>query len=1128
MKKKCEMGDSSFRYSLAKLVLTMKFTAFFMLCFAVHLSANVYAQQTRLKVDFNQTTIKEVMKEIERQTGLTFFYSGDVLDINQTITLNSKSMSLDDILMLVSEQTGLSMKVEKDQILVKKADFSTSGLLQQRSVSGKVTDASGAPLPGVSLVIKGTTIGTITDVNGGYTLTNVPANAVLVFSFIGMEMQELEVNGQSQMNVVMQESTIGIEEVVAIGYGSVKKSDLTGAVSSVKADDLNPGANASVEQALQGRVAGVQISQKSNEPGGGLSISIRGSGSIQAGNEPLYVIDGIIVNSGSIAGTGGVGFTGNENPRNPLNSLNPSDIESLEVLKDASATAIYGSRGSNGVVIITTKKGKQGKLKLAYNGYYGVQQVYKKLDILSPTEYRDVLNSIIDLGGGDPSQRITEIEGEGTDWQDLIYRTAKTQNHNVSFSGGNENLTYFSSLNYFKQEGLVDGSGMERYNERINLTYHDSKKLNAGVNMNISYIKDDFASTGTGINDNGGVIYTAINFDPVISPYDENGNYKRSEFFVGDNPLAIIAGEDAVAETFRLLGNTYLEYFIMPELSAQVKLGGDMQDVRRDVFIQPFTVSGAGTGGIATIQTGRKDYVSAEGTLNFNKEFGEHRLSGLMGATYEYFQTKSFSGNAQGFALPDLGTNSIGSGDPLLNGLSSSRTQAKFISYLARVNYSLKDKYLLTASIRADGSSRFGENNKFGYFPSAAFAWKLHKENFMGGLDWITELKPRVSLGSTGNANIGNALAFQTFSAGNQVLFGNSFYSTIYPSRIANPDLTWERAVQYDAGFDFGILNNRLTGSFDYFSKKTKDLLVSIPQPQNTGFSGQVQNLGGIRNQGFELSLSWDVVRSDKIYWNLSGNLSTLENEVLDIGDRGDIIHGGLSLIPDFSIITPGKPLDSYYGYIVDGIWQEGDDYSVTTDNVSPGDLKFKDLNGDKTINGEDRAVIGDPIPDFTWGLTSNLKVKNFTLDIVMQGVEGVDKLNANLANSMFPNNFRQNRMAKPLLNRWTPDNPSNKYPSFINPLASGGETAVVNTLTVEDASYIRLQSVRLGYNVPVKNIGMFSKLALYFTVQNLFTITDYLGTDPAADASGSNTSAIDFNAYPVPRTYMIGVNVEF
>ncbi|MGQ8338248.1 SusC/RagA family TonB-linked outer membrane protein [Sunxiuqinia sp. A32] len=998
---------------------------------------------------------------------------------------------------------------------------------QTSTITGVVKSDAGDVLPGVTIQIQGTTQGTITDFDGKYSIS-APANGNLVFSFIGYTAQTIPIAGKTTIDVTLATDVVGLGEVVAIGYGTVRKSDLTGSVSSVKAEELNPGANASVEQALQGRVAGVQISQKSNEPGGGLSISIRGSGSIQAGNDPLYVVDGVIVNNGSVAGTGGVGFTGNNNPRNPLNSLNPNDIESLEVLKDASATAIYGSRGSNGVVIITTKKGKKGKLKVSYDGYYGVQQAAEMLDVLSPTEYRDVLNSIIDQGGGDPLQRIESIEGDGTDWQSLIYRKAAIQNHNVAFSGGSDNLTYFTSLNYYDQEGLVDGSGMKRYNTRINLAYDESQKLRAGVNLNASYIFDDFASTGTGINENGGAIYTAVNYDPVIAPYDANGDYQRSNFFVGDNPLTILAGEDAFAETFRFFGNTYLEYFIIPELSAQVKVAGDVQDVRRDIFIQPFTLAGTGTGGIATINTGRKDYVSAEGMLNFNKSFDDHSFSGVVGATYEYFQTKSFGADARGYALPDLGTNAIGSGDPLLNGVGSGRTQAKFISYLARVNYSLMDKYLITASIRADGSSRFGQNNKFGYFPSAAVAWKMHKESFMADKEWLTTLKPRVSIGSTGNANIGNSLAFQTFSTGAQMLFGNAYYSTIHPSRIANPNLTWERAVQYDIGFDFGVLDNRVTGSFDYFNKETTDLLVNIPQPLNTGFGGQVQNLGGVRNQGLELSLSWDVIRSGNVDWNLSGNISTLKNEVLNIGDRGDIIRGAMSQIPDFSIITPGEALDSYYGYIVDGIWQTGDDFSVTNNNVSPGDIKFRDINDDKTINADDRTIIGKPIPDLTWGLTSNLKVKDFTLDIVMQGVQGVDKLNANLANSMFPNNFRQNRIAEPLLERWTPENPTNKYPSFVNPLASGGTSALVSSLTVEDASYIRLQSVRLGYNVPVNDLKMFSKLSLYVTAQNLFTITNYLGTDPAANASGSNTAAIDFNAYPLPRTYMVGLNIEF
>jgi len=1016
-------------------------------------------------------------------------------------------------------------------VLLLLAGMAQSVLAQEKvSIKGRVIDErTKETVIGANVVEKNTTNGIATDENGSFVLTVSKLPAVLEISYLGYKQQEIDVYEASNvLTVTLSEDLNLLDEVVVVGYGTVKKSDLTGAVSSIKADDFNNGVNVSVEQALQGRVAGVQISQKSNEPGGGLSISIRGSGSIQAGSEPLYVIDGIIVNNGSIAATGGLGFTGNENPRNPLNSLNPADIESIEVLKDASATAIYGSRGSNGVVIVTTKKGAKGKLRVKYDGYYGLQEAARKLDVLSPTEYRDVLNSIIDLGGGDPAQRITQIEGGGTEWQDLIFQTANTQNHNVSLSAGSDYLTYYFSLNYFDQEGLVTGSGMKRYATHLNIAYDDNERFRTGINFNGAYIYDDFASVGTGINENGGVIYTAVNYDPVITPYDENGNYRRSNFFVGDNPLAIMNGEDATGETFRFFGDTWLELILLPELSAKVKLGGDVQEVRRDVFIEPYTLSGAGTGGIATIQTGRKDYVSAEATLNYNKVFGEHSLNGLLGYTWEYFQTKGFSGNAQGFALPDLKTNAIGSGNPLLNNLSSSRTQAKFVSYLARVNYSFRDKYLLTASIRADGSSRFGENNKFGYFPSGAIAWKLHREDFLSGADWLTELKPRISIGSTGNANIGNSLAFQTFSAGTQVLFGNTYYSTIYPSKIANPDLTWERAVQLDVGFDFGVFNNRLTGSIDYFNKKTTNLLVSIPQPQNTGFSGQVQNMGGIRNQGFEVTLSFDAIRSKDIYWNIAGNLATLKNKVLDIGDRGDIIHGEMSQIPSFAIITPGEALESYYGYIVDGVWQEGDDFSVTDDNVSPGDLKFRDINGDKTINGSDRTIIGDPIPDLTWGLSNGFSFKNFTLDVVMQGVHGVDRLNANLANSMFPNNFRQNRIAEPLLNRWTPDNPTNKYPSFVYPLASGGTTALINTLTVEDASYIRMQSVRLGYNVPVGNNGTVRKLSLYATVQNVFTITDYLGTDPAANASGSNVMAIDFNAYPVPRTYLIGVNIEF
>lgn len=1000
---------------------------------------------------------------------------------------------------------------------------------QNIDVSGTVTTfEDGQPLPGVNVIVKGTNQGVQTDFDGNFTVKAVPGDATLVFSYIGFENQEVPIKGRTRLSVALKTDQESLDEVVVIGYGTVKKSDLTGAVTSVKAEDLNPGANASVEQALQGRAAGVQITQNSNEPGGGLSVNIRGAGSINAGTEPLYVIDGVIVNNGSVAATGGAGFSNNKTPRNPLNTLNPADIASIEILKDASSTAIYGSRGSNGVVLITTKKGKSGKLRVNYDFYYGIQEAAETLDLLSPTEYRDVLNAIIDDGGGDPGQVINEIEDGGTNWLDLILHQAPTQNHNISFSGATDNINYYSSLNYYSQEGLVKGSGMERYNVRLNLGSNSDKKYNYGINMNASYIKDDFASTGVGINENGGAIYSAISYDPTIRPYNEDGSYRLSEFINIDNPLSIIDGEDARGETFRFYGNTFLEYYVLPSLSAKIQIGGDVQQVRRDIFIQPYTLSGLGTGGIATIQDGRKDYVSVEGTLNYNKSFGDDNFTALLGATYEYFQTKSFSGNARGFALPDLGTDAIGSGDPELNNLGSGRTQARFISYLARANYSLNDKYLFTGSIRADGSSRFGINNKFGYFPSGAIAWKMHQEDFLDNSSFVNQLKLRASVGSTGNANIGNSLTFQTFSAGQDLVFGEGFYNTIYPTRIANPDLTWEKAIQYDFGVDFGFFKNRINGSVDYFNKKTTDLLLVVPQAPNTGFSGQTQNLGGVRNQGLEFVLNVGAVTSQDFTWDISANLATLKNEVLDIGDRGDIIRGAQSQIPDFSIVTPGETIDSYYGFIVDGVWQEGDDFSTTESQVRPGDFKYRDVNGDGVINASDRVILGNSIPDLTWGLTNNLRYKDFTLDVVMQGVEGVQRLNGNLINTYAPNNFRRNRIAKPLLNRWTPDNPTNQYPSFVNPSSQGGTNALINSRTVEDASYVRLQSARLGYNVPTRNIHFLNKFSIYLTGQNLFTITDYSGVDPAANSTGGNTVALDFNAYPLPRTYLVGVNVEF
>jgi len=1007
--------------------------------------------------------------------------------------------------------------------------FSSS--LAAQNISGTVTSAGdNAPLPGASVVVKGTTNGTQTDFDGNYNLENVPSNATLVFGYIGFLTQEQPLNGRTNLNVSLAEDTQALEEVVVIGYGSVKKSDLTGAVTSLKAEDLNAGANVSLEQSLQGRAAGVQIYQKSGEPGSAMSVNIRGASSIDAGNEPLYVIDGVPSNNAAPVTGSGAGFVGNQNPRNPLNTLNPADIESVEILKDASSTAIYGARGSNGVVLITTKNGSAGKMKVNYDTYVGWQSVANQIELLSPTEYRDVLNAIIDDGGGSEGQRVTEIQGSGTEWQEQLYRDALIQSHNVAVSGGSEKATYYASLNYFDQDGVVKNSGMQRYNARVNIDVREAKKYAFGINLNSSYIFDDFVSNGVGINENAGAVYSAINYDPTITIYDAEGNLQQSAF-VGpqiDNPVALLNGEEATQDSFRTYGNIYGEYFLVPSLSIKARLGGDVNNTRKDVFVDPTTIEGAGSGGIASILTGRRDYYLAEGTLNYNEEFGDDTMNAVFGATYEHFGSSSFTGNARGFALPDLTTNAIGSGNPALNNLGSGRQEATFSSYLGRINYSLNNKYLFTASIRADGSSRFGPENKWGYFPSGAIAWKVHNEAFLENSQVLSEFKLRASYGSIGNANIANYLYLPSFDTGGSVLLGDDRFVSIQPSRIPNPDLKWEAANQLDVGLDFGLFNNRLSGAVDYYHRKTEDLLLNVPKPSNTGFTSRIENVGSMENYGFEFTLNGQILSSKDFSWDSNFNITTIKNNVLNIGEAESIIRGGLGFVNGATITRPGDPLNSYYGFIVDGVWQSNDNLSQIA-GVAPGDLKYRDISGpdgvpDGVINADDKTIIGKPFPDYNWGWTNTFRFKNLSLSAFLEGVEGVSTLNNNLVDTYFPINFRRNKFAEPYLNRWTSSNNTNNYPSFVNP--QGGTE--VNTRTVEDASYIRLQSVKLSYDIPVDKLKTFSRLTVYVTGSNLLTITDYSGVDPVANTAGSNNLRIDYNAYPFSKTYLIGLNVEF
>ena len=997
-------------------------------------------------------------------------------------------------------------------------------------VKGRITSLdTNESLPGASVVQKGSTNGTVTDGDGNYKL-NVPADAVLVFSFIGYMEEEAAVGNRTVVDMVLSPDLTTLTEVVVVGYGTVKKSDVTGAVVSLKQADLSPGANINIQQSLQGRVAGVQVTQNSGEPGSGMTVRIRGVSSIQASNDPLYVIDGMPVNNISPVGSVGVaGTSSNTNVRNPLNSLNPSDIESIEVLKDASATAIYGSRGSNGVILITTKKGTAGGMKIDYNVQYGVQKVANKLDLLTGDEYHDVLNSIIDGGGGVPSSRVAD-NVVNTDWQDQMYRSALFASHDLSVSGGKENTRYYTSFGYLSQDGVMKNSATKRYLYRLNVENSVAKKYAVGFNVNTSYIHDDIPSVGLGINENASALYAAVSFDPTVPVYDESGLFTHPTSMGTnlDNPVAILNGQTSNANSFRTFGTAYGEYFLVPELSVKARISGDVNSSKRYSWIDPSTQFGKAPNGIGQINTGTVSHYMGEATLNYNKEINEnHSVNAVLGTTYEKFGSESFFGSGRGYAAPDLTYNAIGSGNAALSTIGSGKEGAVLISYLARVNYSFMNRYLLTASFRADGSSRFGPNNRFAYFPSMALAWKIHEESFMRDFGFIDELKLRGSYGSVGNQAVGNYQFLSTLVAdSNGPVFGNNRTTLFRPTRIANPDLKWESSTQADVGIDFSLFGRRLSGSVEYYSRKTTDLLLDVPQPPSTGYATKLENVGSMRNSGIELMLSGDIVRTDKFTWTLGGNLATVKNRVLSLGQDRDIIITGVGTVGTAGIIRKGEPVSSYYGYKVTGIWQQGDNFAGYP-SAKPGDLKFEDHDSDGDVDDKDRQVLAKSIASFTYGLNTTLTYKNLSLGIFVEGSKGAYVLNSALVDTYYPFSFRRNRLAKPLLNRWTPENPSNEYPSFAN--TASGTQAQVNTKTVEDASYLRLQSARLNYNITINRA--IKRVQVFVTGQNLFTITNYSGIDPAVNStptSNGNGVRIDYSAYPLTRTYLIGANFQF
>ena len=1001
---------------------------------------------------------------------------------------------------------------------------STEARAQDRTVSGTVRNAEdGLGLAGVNIVVKGTTTGTLTDRDGNYSLVVPSLSDTLVFSLIGFQTQETPISGRTTVDVALSPLAIMLKELVVIGYGAVQKSDLTGSVSSVTPDQFNAGIQSSVDGMIQARVPGVKITQSTAEPGGGSSVRIRGATSITAGNEPLYVIDGQPIDN--LPAIPGSPIVDERTARNPLKTLNPGEIESIEILKDASAAAIYGSRGANGVVLITTKRGRPGPLRIEYNSSASIQHVANKLDFMNATEYMTFANALRADQGQGPlfTQEEIAAAGEGTDWQDEILRTAPAQNHHLSFSGGSANTTYHTSFNYFDQEGVIRSSGTKRYSGRLNID-HSINKFDFGVNLSTSVAEDDFVPNGVGINATAGVVATAHQMDPTMPVRTPEGAFSESGNLDIENPVALAESIVDEAETNRTIGNVFGEYKISSDLSAKLLFGSDRHSSRRDGYINKVTKRGQSANSTASVSSFERNNYLVEATLNYDRAIREnHSLNAVAGYTYQAFYARGVFAGAADFATDNFSTDNLSAGNREKYAVGTSQFRHQLLSYLGRINYSAYGKYLLTTSFRIDGSSRFGEHNRYGYFPSLALGWRLSNEPFLADQSIISDLKLRASYGITGNQAIGNYNSLVLLGTVGDAVFDGQRFVGIAPIQLGNPNLKWETTAQLNVGVDFGFFDDRVTGSMDYFVKNTSDLLLSLPIPRTTGFSTSLQNVGEIRNRGFEFVVGTRNFVGD-FNWTSTFSLATLENKVVSLGELPFILQGGLRFLSDLTILKEGEPMNSYFGYKTDGVFQSQAEIDGSAQpGAQPGDIRFVDVNGDGTINPDDRTILGDPYPDVEIGFNNNLRYKGFGLDVFVEGSFGHQLLNFTRIDSETPIEFLRNRQTY-VLDRWTPENPTSENPSFVRMDVS----RAVNDRVIEDASFLRLKSVTLRYQLPgasVRRIGV-NAASLYISAQNLLTLTDYTGYDPDVSSLGDSNIRLDYNAYPLARTYTLGIKL--
>jgi TonB-linked SusC/RagA family outer membrane protein len=1103
----------------------------FLFTVLIQVRAGTILQQMTLRE--KNTTVENIFRLIEKQSTYHLLY--DKLDISDigNVSVDLVDGSVEEALDQCFANQPLSYKIFSNTIVIRKDPSKLPKKLQQQQVKGQVKDDTGQALPGVSIKIKNAQGGTTTDANGRFALSVPDLNITLVFSSIGFTTQEVPLAGKSTLNVDLKGESQTLSSVVVVGYGSSRKSDLTGSVVAVKSESLAQRPATNVEQQLSGKVSGVNVSTNSGRPGGNTNIIIRGANSINSNNNPLYVVDGVVLSNGVT-------------DVSPISYLNPNDIESMNVLKDASATAIYGARGANGVILITTKRGQQGG-QINYNSYVSVSTIARKLDVLNSAEFDAVQDASyrnaekydpVGFASGkyrDPAAvrrslpELYDANGKArfdTDWQKEATRHAFSQNQNLSFTGGTAENTYGLFLNYADENGILRESNLKRYSGRFVLDSQIKPWMKVGGSFTFNSVEDNRVDGGQ-----GGLNVTRMLVEtlPIIPVKFADGTWGSNSAYPdmegGENPVNLQLNRRNIFKTQSAIGNVYTEIKLLKDLQFKSTLGVNVINQAEDFYSGRFLKQqSADVQGESRITNTRTNYWQSENYFTYNKQINEnHRLDAVLGISWQHSDQEENMAGAQGFTddfykYYNLGVGSV----PLAP--TSSYEKYTFNSYFGRVNYTIRDRYMFTVTNRYDGSSRFGSGFKYGNFPSGAFAWRASEEDFLKNSSVISNLKLRTSYGLTGNSEIGQYRSLSSLENSTAII-GGVRGSGVGINTLANPDLKWEKTGQFDVGFELGLFKNRISIESDFYYKKTTDMLLNAPVPTSSGYTSIYKNIGSLSNKGVEFSITSANIQSKNFNWSTTFNIAINNSKILALGDANDDIFPNPFFLSNTNIIRVGESVGSFYGLIREGTWGTAEAAQAATFNARPGDIKHKDVNGDGAINDADRVVLGKGIPTGFGTLSNTFKYKNLDLTVDLQYSYGNDILN--LSYHSAEDRTGQANSYATVLNGWTPSNQNTMIAENRPSLA--GYTTTVDSRMVEDGSYIRGRNLLLGYNFPsavTKKLKM-NNLRIYASVQNFFLITKYTGYDPEVTTYADNfAQGITFFDYPKPRVFLFGINV--